>query len=90
MKKSSKSWEYFVNGNVHENSFWPSKKYKPTGQAFWCTGKFNGIVGSSRNMQYIELPNKLSKNLKTEQIAEKSKEKQDFHNFSGQRVRKLI
>ena len=53
-------------------SFCPPNKYKSTKQAFWCARSLQGVLCSSGCLEYIELPNLLSKNVKAKDTAKRT------------------
>ena len=46
-----------IDGKVQGYSICPSKKYKPTKEAFWCTRNLHEIVRNKRGLDYSELSN---------------------------------
>ena len=49
---------FFIVGKFQGYSLRPSKKYKPTKQAFWYTRKLHGFVWNSRRLDYRD-PSKI-------------------------------
>ena len=76
-------------GKVQVYCFQPPKKYKSTKQTFWFTKNLHGIMWNSGNLDYSELPNCLSKNMKAEVFAKGSEKCKTFSNLFGKEVKNL-
>ena len=56
----------FFDSKVRGYSFCPSKRYKPTKQAVWCTRELHGNMWNSGRLDYSELPIILPSDVKGE------------------------
>ena len=81
-KNAFKELGDFSDGKVQAYSFRPSKKYKPTKQAFWCTRNLHGIVWNGERWDYSELSDILPRAVKGEYFAKGTKNA-SFLAFSG-------
>ena len=81
-KNVIRQWGHFIDGMVQGFSFRPSKMYKPTKQAFWCTRNLHGNVWNSRCLDCSELHNLLlysSWRRKNEKFARGTKMQDSWH-----------
>ena len=72
---------FSADGNVHEYSIRPPKKYKATKQALWWTKNIHRNVWNSGVFYYNELPNVLAIDVKSENIAKRTKKCKVFGNL---------
>ena len=66
-----------------------SKKHKRTKQAFWCTRNLQGNAWKNRCLDYRELPNIFSGDVKGYYFEERTETRKNLGNFLGKEVENM-